>query len=155
LASLSFPASASTPTSSGIEISGQIVTHMQVRSGSADYERGRQWMQASVKRTGRRVGSVPNLDADALGDVIYVDILRHTRSTGLSAMSGPSLPAPPWTPGFSGYSVGDTATVSTTSGGWPRTWSLELAMGTGGNLMRVTTDYHATRVRVAQPPRGH
>lgn len=116
---------------------------MQVRRGSADYERARQWVQESVKRAGRRVGPASNLDADALGEVIQVDVVRHTRATGLGAMSGPSLPAPPWTPGFPGYSVGDTATVSTTSGGWTQTWSLELATGTGGNLMWVTTDYHA------------
>lgn len=91
------------------------------------------------------MGSASNLDADALGDVLYVDIVHHARSTGLSPMSGPALPAPPWTPGFSGYSIGDTATVSTTSGGWTQTWSLELAMGTGGNLMWVTTAYRATR----------
>src|SRR5690242_19568347 len=98
-------------TPSATMVSGQIVTHLQVHKGSADYERARQWVQESVKRAGPRVGSASNLDANALGEVIYVDIVHHTRATGLSAMSGPSLPAPPWTPGFSEYSIGDSATV--------------------------------------------
>jgi len=126
-------------------VSGQLVTHLQLHRGTADFDHARQWVQESVKRAGRRVGLASNLSADALGDVLYVEIVHHTRSTGLSAMSGPPLPEPPWTPGSSGYSIGDTATVSTTSGRWTQTWSLELAIGMGGNLMWVTTAYSATK----------
>lgn len=82
-------------TPSATMVSGQIVTHLQVHRGSADYERARGWVQKSAKRAGPRVGSASNLDADALGEVIYVDIVHHTGATGLSAMSGPSLPALP------------------------------------------------------------
>jgi hypothetical protein len=134
-------------------VSGQIVRHMQIRRGTADYERARQWVAESVARSGKQVRSAASLDPSALGNVLYVDIVNHTRPrNGLPAAGSPPLPAPPWVPGFSGYSVGDTATVSTTNGGWSQTWSLELVRATSGGLMWPTTEYHAIRM-TGYPPK--
>jgi hypothetical protein len=149
-----FPVQAS--PQNAVVVSGQVISHIEIRRGTADYERARQWVAESVVRSGKRVGSAANLDPSALGDVLYVDIVHHTKpQNSLSAADSPPLPAPPWVPGFSGYSIGDTAIVSTTSGGWTQTWSLELVQSTSGGLMWATTEYHATRVTGYPPKPGY
>lgn len=125
--------------------SGQIVTHLKLRKGTADYEHARAWVRDAVRRSGTRFGTVANLERDALGDVLYVTITHNVDDKLLSASSGPVLPSPPWTPGFSGYSVGDTVSITTTSGGWTQTWSLVLALSTSGTLVWNTMQYSATR----------
>jgi chitodextrinase len=143
------------PASSNVVSYGKVVNTFDVPRGSPEYDQIRAWLTEAITRTGDRVGSPANLSSDSLGASIHVQVVHQVTTKGsVAAMGAPIMPPPPWTPGTSGYRVGDSAIVSITNGGWTQTWSLSL-QNTSMGLMWLTTEYHATRDPVDQPPLPH
>ena len=144
-----------TPESSNVVSYGKVVNTFDIPRGSPEYDQIRAWLTEVITRTGDRVGSPANLSSDSLGASIHVQVVHQATSKGsVATMGTPIMPSPPWTPGTSGYRVGDSAIVSITNGGWTQTWSLSL-QSTGMGLMWLTNEYHATRDPVDQPPLPH
>lgn len=144
-----------TPASSNVVSNGKVVNTFDVPRGSPEYDQIRAWLTEAITRTGDRVGSPANLSSDSLGASIHVQVVHQVTTKGsVAAMGARIMPPPPWTPGTSGYRVGDSAIVSITNGGWTQTWSLSL-QNTSIGLMWLTTEYHATRDPVDQPPLPH
>lgn len=135
-------------------VSGKVVTTYQIHADSSDYRQIQDWVANATARSGQKVGNSANLFQKSIGDTFLVKVTRNVSgsSPGAMAASSPWMPTP-WIPG-GGYRIGDTATVSVTGGGWTQTWELRYEQ-TAQELVWVTIDYHATRVRVDHPPMGH
>lgn len=126
-------------------ISTGVVRSYQVNVGTAEYEQLRGWLSGAIARSGHNVGAQDNVDPANVGGTITIQVTHHNVApTGVTPMD-PIMPAPPWTPGTTGYSNGDTAVVGSCGGGWSQTWNLTFTVGADGQGTWIVSSYSAIR----------
>ncbi|KZC20391.1 hypothetical protein RHOFW104R3_25985 [Rhodanobacter denitrificans] len=123
------------------QVSSTTTTQLIVPRGNAEHQSIRDTLNRAMQKS--RLGNVGSLDPAALGDFDVV-LVRHIRN-----MQQPmqAWPAPPW--GGMSCTPGDTASISTCSGGLQQTWELSCVGGSTGGLW-VTTAYKGQYVTSCQ-----